>query len=197
MTVILGSSSPRRKDLLGTILPDFIIRKPDTDESVLPGETASDYCTRVAIAKREALLPLDNGNNTLLISCDTTVAFENHILGKPVDHADAVRMLSILQGRTHQVISSIALYAQIDGKIVRDTGSETTHVTFRSLDISRIEAYLKEVHVFDKAGSYAAQERADMIIDTIEGSTTNVIGLPMRLLYSLIVKNNLITALFP
>jgi septum formation protein len=106
-------------------------------------------------------------------------------------------MLSILQGRTHQVISSIALYAQIDGKIVRDAGSETTHVTFRSLDISRIEAYLKEVHVFDKAGSYAAQERADMIIDTIEGSTTNVIGLPMRLLYSLIVKNNLITALFP
>lgn len=197
MFVILGSSSPRRKDLLGTIITDFSIRKPETDESVLPGETAHAYCMRVAEAKREALLPVESHGDTLIISCDTTVSYEDHILGKPEDMNDAIRMLSILQGNTHQVISAVAIYALIGGKEIRDERLETTDVTFRKLDPSGIEAYLREVHVLDKAGAYAAQERPDMIIREIAGSRTNVIGLPMRLIYSMLTDNGIMRRLFP
>lgn len=197
MTVILGSSSPRRKYLLGSIITDFKIEKPETDESVLPGETAHEYCMRVAKAKREALLPLETEGDVLLISCDTTVSFEDHILGKPEDIDDAIRMLSLLQGNTHQVLSALAIYARIGEKELRDEAIESTDVTFRKLDTRGIESYLREVHVLDKAGAYAAQERPDMIIESINGSRTNVIGLPMRLIYALLINHGIMRSLFP
>ncbi|HEY1406894.1 MAG TPA: Maf family protein [Spirochaetota bacterium] len=194
--IILGSSSPRRKELLGSIVPDFIIRKPDTDESVLDDESAHRYCLRVAREKREALLPITDAGNIILITSDTTVSKDDHILGKPTDREDAVRMLSILQGETHQVLSSIALYALIDGKEIRADGLESTDVTFKSLNIQEIERYLDAVHVYDKAGAYAAQEQGKLIISGIEGSITNVIGLPMRLLFSLLSENDLLRFIF-
>ena len=197
MTVVLGSSSPRRKDLLGSIINDFLIIKPEVDESVLRGETAHQYCTRVAVEKREALLPLDLKGDLLLISCDTTVSFEDHILGKPENIDDAIRILSILQGNTHQVLSAVALYARIGGKELRDGAIESTDVTFRKLDNFGIKSYLREVYVLDKAGAYAAQERPDMIIESIDGSRTNVIGLPMRLMYSMLINHGIIQNLFP
>jgi septum formation protein len=158
--------------------------KPDIDESVRPDETAHEYCLRVAVEKREALVPLMPAQGDLvLISSDTTVSFEDHILGKPADRADAVRMISLLQGNTHQVLSSLAILVRDGSGIRRFQGTESTDVTFKYLDHGAIETYLSSIEFMDKAGSYAAQECGDMIISGIRGSVTNVIGFPLRLFF--------------
>jgi septum formation protein len=191
MRIILGSSSPRRKDILSALIGDFEIMKPEIDESVLDGENAHAYCVRVAEEKRAALInecggsDVSAGESVLLITCDTTVALEDHILGKPSDIADAARMLSMLQGRSHQVLSGIALFARVNGREIFASGIESTDVVFRKLSPRGIDEYLSRVHVLDKAGAYAAQEHGRLIIERIDGSMTNVIGLPLRLLFSL------------
>jgi septum formation protein len=184
MKIILGSSSPRRKEILSRLGCTFEIQKPDTDESVLDGETAHEYCLRVAIEKRESLAAkISTHGDLLLISSDTTVSYEDHILGKPTDHTDAVRMLTLLQGNTHQVLSSLAIYVRVGNSVRRFQGTESTDVVFKHLTRDGIETYLSSLEYMDKAGSYAAQECGDMIISKITGSVTNVIGFPLRLFF--------------
>lgn len=184
MNIILGSSSPRRKDILSRLGCSFEIMKPDTDESVRDGETAHEYCLRVAVEKREALAgKIPPHGDILLICADTTVSYENHILGKPADHTDAVRMLSILQGNTHQVLSSLAVMIRTGNSVRRFENIESTDVVFKYLDWNSIEKYLSSIEYMDKAGSYAAQECGEMIISGIHGSVTNVIGFPLRLFF--------------
>jgi len=198
MRIILGSSSPRRKDILSSITGPFEIMKPDIDESVVPGETAHAYCIRVAHEKLNALVPAVSSTkeDILLIASDTTVSFEDHILGKPVNYEDAVRMISLLEGKTHQVLSSLALYVRKNEKAIFLEGIESTNVTFKTLDAEGIEQYLSQIHFMDKAGAYAAQEQGDLIIQRIEGSVTNVIGFPLRLFFRLCSENNMIENFF-
>jgi septum formation protein len=190
--IVLGSSSPRRREILSKIIPSFSIIPPDTDESVLPDETAHQYCLRVAIEKCESVRETLPHNNLICITCDTTVSLEDHILGKPLDRDDAIRMISLLQNRTHQVLSGLAVFARIDGKEIHASGIQSTDVTFRDLDRAGIERYLDSVDVMDKAGSYAAQECGEMIIKKIDGSFSNVVGFPLRLFFSLLSENRLI-----
>jgi septum formation protein len=198
MRIILGSSSPRRKDILSLITGSFDIIKPETDESVILGETAHAYCSRVARDKLRSLIPAVSSadEDILLIASDTTVSFEDHILGKPEDQIDAIRMISLLQGRTHQVLTSLALYARRDGAEIFSDGLESTDVRFKTLGGKEIELYLSRIHYMDKAGAYAAQEQGDLIIERIEGSVTNVIGFPLRLFFRLCSENGILDNLW-
>jgi septum formation protein len=185
MRIILGSSSPRRRELLGKITDSFEILSPDVDETPLPGEEPETFCLRAAKDKAEAIARKVSGEY-LLISADTIVTIDGLILGKPRDHDDAFGMIERLQGRTHKVKTAITLFHAHKGGFSEATGAETTEVTFKSLSSEEIEQYLSSIHYLDKAGSYAAQEKGEMIIASLHGSMTNVIGFPVALFFRLL-----------
>lgn len=190
MKILLGSSSPRRLDILSMFFQDITVIKPHIDESILPGESPTGHVTRLALQKSMSIDNLHkyNKEKALLITSDSTVTIHNEILGKPTGHDDAMRMLTRLSGRTHRVITGITLAFAHMGDIHRITGSEATAVTFKPLDNSEIEKYLSLIHYRDKAGSYAIQDHGDMIIREIEGSYSNVIGFPLRLFWKMTLE---------
>lgn len=174
--VVLGSASPRRREILARIVPEFEVDSADIDEDALtrpdPVRTALDlaYMKANVVSKRHP--------NALVIGGDTVVAvptgrrFEQ--LAKPVDRADAIRMLTRLSGIQHLVITGVCLIWP-DGLTRFEV---TSRVTFKSLTLSEIEAYVDAGESMDKAGAYAAQGKGAEIIERVEGSMTNVIGLP-------------------
>ena len=183
MKLILASSSPRRRELLGLITSSFEIIVPDINEDVDHGESPLRYAERMAFLKASAVQtgPVDTGSSPcLIIACDTIVTIDGRIIGKPVDFNDACGTLRDLSGRTHQVITSLSLRIENAAPEII-TGSETTNVTFRELSEDTISRYLNIIHYSDKAGSYALQEHGDMIIDRVQGSVSNVIGFPLGL----------------
>ncbi|HSV95831.1 MAG TPA: nucleoside triphosphate pyrophosphatase [Spirochaetota bacterium] len=195
MRVILGSSSPRRKELLRDIFDDFSVMSPDADETPLPGEAPEAYAARVAADKMRSLAPLvESGpEGTLVITGDTIVTIGGMIIGKPSGFDDALSILGRLSGRTHQVISAITLglwrAGDGRGRYVTATGIERSDITFKPLDAPSLVAYLGRIEYLDKAGAYAAQEHGGMIIERVEGSVSNVIGFPLRLFYKMLVES--------
>ncbi|TAL37116.1 MAG: septum formation protein Maf [Spirochaetes bacterium] len=196
MRVILGSSSPRRRALLNELGIGFDTLSPDADETALPGETPRDYAVRVARAKAESALTIpDTGREpALLIACDTIVTIDGVIIGKPADRGDALRILGMLAGKTHSVISAVAL-VRVNGLTELRTGAEESRITFKPLGREGLEAYLDSIHYMDKAGAYAAQEHGRHIIERIEGSVTNVIGFPLRLFFRMLAEMGVADAL--
>lgn len=194
MRVILGSSSPRRKTLLGQLISNFEIIVPDADESVQKNERAADYAQRVSGLKAANITGQISFSHEpfLVIACDTIVALDNAIIGKPQNHAHAVQMISSLEGRTHQVISSITLMLWEHNNHTTLTEAEYTDVTFKHLLASSIEQYLSRIHYMDKAGAYALQEYGDIIVDHVEGSRTNVIGFPLRRFFTMLSDLNVL-----
>lgn len=195
MKIILGSSSPRRKKILGKIVKDFDICHPEVNEEPLHREEPLLFAKRISREKNDniktALSP-DTPLPCLIITCDTIVTIDNMIIGKPSDYHDARDKLSRLSGRSHQVMSGLTLCV-LSGKdsmsnnpnvsIENCTNVETTNVVFRDLSDETISGYLDRVNCMDKAGAYAIQQHGDMIIERIEGSLSNVIGFPLRLFY--------------
>lgn len=155
------------------------------DEAVAPGETPLAHVTRLAQAKAAAVVArLPRQTNALVLGADTVVVVDREILGKPQSREDARRMLRLLSGRAHEVITGLALHAMPSGRqVVRHT---STRVTFLELSDGEIEAYLDSGEPFDKAGAYAVQGRASRFVTRIEGCYTNVVGLPMSLLYEML-----------
>lgn len=182
--LVLASASPRRADLLRAAGIDFVVRPTATDESVHVGERPVDYVLRVAQAKaRAAARPGD-----LLMAADTTVAIDGEILGKPRDDADAARMLRRLSGRTHVVYTAVVLR---DDRSAPPTVHEevvATEVTMRHLDDDAIAWYVATGEPHDKAGAYALQGAANLFIERVEGSPSNVIGLPMATVALLLAR---------
>ncbi len=172
---ILASQSPRRRELLDSVALTFDVDAADVDESVRPGEEPEIYVRRLAQAKASAVAARRN-LDAFVLGADTTVSIHGHIFGKPADHDEAVFMLRRLSGGEHAVTTGYAL-ATPGGRVV--TGSVTTNVTFRELSLDEIEWYVGTGEPFDKAGGYAIQGRAAHFIPRIEGSVTNVIGLPL------------------
>ena len=196
MRVILASSSPRRRELLQGLIGEFDIIPPDVDESSLPGENPRAHAERISGLKAAATLakaPPDAGG-LLIIASDTIVTIDGNIIGKPADHADAVRTLALLSGRTHSVITAVTLVLR-DGLVRTLTSSEETGVTFLPMGEDDIRGYLELVHYMDKAGSYAAQEHGDRIIERIDGSVTNVIGFPLRRFFVMLTSLGIINRL--
>jgi len=194
MTIILASSSPRRQQILKSLTADFRIIKPDTQEIPFHGETPVAFALRAANDKAVCVRNiLASDRKGIVISADTIVAIDGHILGKPSDHDDAVRMLSMLSGREHSVITALCIAS---GSLI-STRYETTFVRFRDLSKKLILDYLDSIEFLDKAGSYAFQDGGSVIINETRGSITNVIGFPLRLFFSMCAEMNLMAGLFP
>jgi septum formation protein len=176
LKLVLASRSPRRAELLKAAGFEFTVRAADIDETPREGEDPRDYVCRLAKAKACAM-PSDS--NEILLAADTTVVLEHEILGKPTDSADAVRMLRKLSGKRHEVITAICLRR---GNLIR-TALDSTTVWFAPMTGPEIDDYAASGEPMDKAGAYGIQGRASVFIDRIEGSYTNVVGLPISLVY--------------
>ena len=173
--LVLASGSPRRLELLRTVGLDPVVDAPDIDEAVLPGESAVDYVVRVA-RRKCAVVARRAGTDTVVLAADTTVALDDVILGKPADHTEATAMLTRLSGRTHQVHTAVVVCS--NGLTL--TELVTTDVTFGELRPDEIAWYVALGESFDKAGAYGMQSAAGALVERIDGSPSNVIGLPLR-----------------
>ncbi|MBN1501455.1 MAG: septum formation protein Maf [Spirochaetes bacterium] len=200
MKIILGSSSPRRKQILSRLFNDIEIIPPHIDESNLPDEKADVFTLRMAREKNlEILNRIDRteSGEILIITSDTIVEYRNIILQKPRDREHAVQILQMLQGKTHNVITAIGLTYILNGSVADTVCSlEKSPVFFKPLSASGIAAYLDATEYMDKAGAYAIQENGSMIIEKYEGSHTNIIGFPLRLFFKTAVEIELIKSLF-
>ena len=183
--LILASSSPRRCDLLRAAGVEFTQRPSGIEERVLPGESPEVFVLRMARAKADQGR-LGAPSRCLVLGCDTVVVAGNRILGKPQDRAEGRRMLRSLMGRSHLVLSGVAMLLLPEESWA--VGVSETHVTFHSIPSAALEAYLDTDEFRDKAGAYALQGAAAFFVARIEGSASNVIGLPLDLLPDLLRK---------
>ncbi|MBN2160485.1 MAG: septum formation protein Maf [Spirochaetes bacterium] len=199
MNIILGSTSPRRKKILCGLVDSFSVVPPSADETYLPPESPEAFAARVSGKKCMSIVDSGAAGNrpTLVITSDTIVTIDGRVIGKPADFEDAVRMISFLNGRTHRVITALTLLALDEGGSgVPLTRCETTEVTFRKLSRDGITRYLGAIDYRDKAGSYAFQERGEMIIEGHRGSATNIIGFPLRLFFSMTAEMGITARIF-
>ena len=185
--IYLASRSPRRRELLNQIgvkYEPLLFREGnrqdvETDEAVHPGELPDAYVRRVTRQKVEAAwhrVVMRRGlRRTPVLAADTTVALATQILGKPADRDDAQRMLALLSGTCHRVLTAVAV--QLESRV--ELVVSETLVTFTRLDEARIAAYVASGEPFDKAGGYAIQGRAGAFVERLEGSYTGVMGLPL------------------
>lgn len=176
--LILASASPRRRELLTMLGIPFDVRPSHILEVLGAGEAPRAYAERLA---REKALSIPG---PLVLGADTTVLLGDELLEKPVDPEDALRMLRLLQGRSHHVISAIALVA--DGVVHQAT--DVTAVTFRAADDEFLRAYIATGEPMDKAGSYGIQGYGAALVERIEGDFFGVMGLPIRLVLELMEK---------
>jgi septum formation protein len=179
--LILASASPRRAELLTAAAIAFEVRPADVDERVHEREAPDTYVRRVAAAKADAIgrqFP-----DAIVLAADTTVVVGTQILAKPEDAADAARMLRLLSGRAHVVMTGVTVAGA--GRVA-DTRLDRTTVEFAPLTPAEIDWYVASGEPMDKAGAYAIQGRASRFIRTITGSYSNVVGLPVALVYEML-----------
>jgi septum formation protein len=193
-SLILASASPRRAELLTAAGIPFDVRPSDVDERVHPGEEARTYACRVATDKGRAAIVHAGGRPVL--AADTVVVVDGQILGKPMDENDARRMLHLLSGRTHEVLTAVALIEDTGGDFP-DRAQKThrvalevavTSVEFAKLSEDEIDWYVASGEPQDKAGAYAIQGLASRFVTRIEGSYSNVVGLPVGLVYAMCTR---------
>lgn len=178
LPIFLASNSPRRRELLTQIGVSFDVVIPDIDETPFPSEHAADYVCRMAKEKASAAwqrLPEIEKQGRLLLAADTCVVLDDQVLGKPADGADAAQMLSRYAGRSHEVMTAVAI---TDGRTLRVENVVTT-VQFRPLSHAEIAAYVETGEPMDKAGAYGIQGLAALFVTHLEGSYTGVMGLPL------------------
>lgn len=187
MQLILASQSPRRQELLRLITPDFTVCPADVDEKLIEGAPLSDEVTRLAAAKAQAVAA--HSPEAAVIGSDTLVVCDGQALGKPKDETDAKRMLTGLSGRTHEVMTGLALC--LPGKPVL-TDTVITSVRFAPLSEEEIRAYIRTGEPMDKAGAYGIQGLGARLIAGISGDYYSVMGLPVRRLYERMRENHLV-----
>jgi septum formation protein len=183
--LILASTSPRRAEILRTVGWPFKALPVDIDESRLPNEEAVTYVERLAGKKAQAAAGAQVADSTI-IGADTVVVIDEEILGKPRDEDDARRMLRQLSGRWHQVLTGIALINGAPSEI--RVAHEMTEVKFAAMNEDEINWYVSSGEPLDKAGAYAIQGLGARFIEGIRGDYFNIVGLPVRLLYELLIE---------
>jgi septum formation protein len=180
--LLLASSSPRRAELLRAAGFEFDVSPAHVEESVRRGETPANYVRRIAEAKARAVLP--GAGDRIVVAADTTVVVDQHILGKPRDAEDAARMLRLLSGRAHEVLTAVT--------VARDdrvrTAIASTIVEFARLSDDEIAWYVASGEPYDKAGAYAVQGLASRFVTRVDGSYSNVVGLPVALVYQMLTE---------
>jgi septum formation protein len=169
--LVLGSSSPRRREILASVRVPFVVVAASADETLRDGEDSDAYLERVTRAKLDAVRAVAPRDAPAILVADTTVVLDGAILGKPEDLGEAERMIARLAGRTHEVKTRFAIDTRHEETV-------TTRVTFRPLSPLLIRAYAESGEGLDKAGAYAVQGLGAAIVSRIEGSYTNVVGLP-------------------
>jgi len=190
VSLILASASPRRRELLTQLGVSFVCQPADIDESVVAGELPEDYVARLATEKAAVVFAAEGGRLPVL-AADTSVVVDTDILGKPRDHFDGLAMLARLSGRTHTVMTAICLRtaSAVDCEVI------TTKVTFTGLDRASCEAYLATDEPWDKAGGYGIQGLGGAFVSAIEGSYSNVVGLPLCETWRLLTAHAISTSL--
>jgi len=186
--LILASASPRRAELLTAAGIGFDVSPAHIDESLRAGEAAAAYARRLAVEKAEVVRAQHPGRPVL--AADTVVVVDGHVLGKPADEDDAKRMLRLLSGRRHEVLTAVALIWSSPPAVepATDVGVEVTTVEFAPLTSAEIEWYVRSGEPADKAGAYAIQGLASRFTTRIEGSYSNVVGLPVALVYAMCTR---------
>ncbi|APF29000.1 septum formation protein Maf [Clostridium sporogenes] len=186
--IILASASQRRQELLKRILENFQIIVSDFDESSIPFKNnIQSYVMNLAEGKaRSVSKKIMDQDNNLIIGCDTIVAFNNRILGKPKDKKDAFEMLQALSGNEHEVYSGLAILDVKSNKIIKDF--VCTKVKFSKLSSVQIEKYINTGDPMDKAGAYGIQGKAGIFVENINGCYYNVVGLPLNKLNSMLME---------
>lgn len=182
-SIVLVSSSPRRQAILRQIGIPFRVFEPEVDESADESDPPIHAMT-VARRKLEAYLAAAPERQEWALAADTIVLLGRRIIGKPADRNEARQILTTLSGREHTVITAVAVYNPANRGVVVDTASTT--VVFARLDAAEIEGYLATDEWKDVAGGYRIQERGGLLIESIRGSFTNVVGLPIRTFYGMV-----------
>jgi septum formation protein len=182
-TLILASGSPRRAEILRTIGWPFEARPANIDETRRPDEDPLSYVQRLAREKAEAAAAYES-TERLVVGADTIVLIDDEILGKPRDQDDARRMLGLLSGKWHAVLTGMALLNRSSSKL--SLARELTEVKFAALREDEIEWYIGTGEPMDKAGAYAIQGLGARFVEGIKGDYYNVVGLPVRLLYAMV-----------
>ncbi len=177
-TIVLASASPRRSELLRAAGIPFTIRVANVDESLLCDEVPHDYVARLSRTKASAVAQ----PNEIVLGADTTVVIGDEIAGKPVDIGDAERMLRLLSGNWHEVLTGVSLAHNAEVQ----TEVAVTRVKFATMSEAEIHWYAMSGEPDDKAGAYAIQGLASRFVERIEGSYSNVVGLPMEMIYRML-----------
>ena len=180
--LILASASPRRAEILTAVGWDYEKQTADIDETEFAGEKPEDYVRRLAREKAEAVAK--KYTNALVLGADTIVVIENQIVGKPKDLADARKMLRMLSGNWHEVLTGVAIVKDKEIFI----GLQRTRVKFAELIEAEIEFLIEQGEPLDKAGAYVVQAQAALFIEQIKGDYWNVVGLPVSLVYELVSR---------
>lgn len=181
--LILASGSPRRAEILTSVGWEFTKHVADIDETEHEGELPEDYVVRLAREKAAAVA--DQYANELILGADTTVVIHGQIIGKPVDLDDARRMLTLLSGNWHEVLTGVAV---VRDRVVK-SDVQSTRVKFSSMSAAEIDFLAERGDPLDKAGAYAVQAQAALFIEGIEGDYWNVVGLPVSLVYRLVADS--------
>ena len=181
--LILASGSPRRAEILTAVGWKFEKQIADIDETELPGEKPEDYVRR--LAREKAVAVAKKHTDALVLGADTIVVIEDEIVGKPKDLTDARRMLKMLSGNWHEVLTGVALVKVAAGNFQTKVRMQRTRVKFAKLADAEIEFLVEHGEPLDKAGAYAVQAQAALFIEQIEGDYWNVVGLPVNLVYEL------------
>ena len=177
MSIILASQSPRRIELLGQTGWEFQVIPSRFDEDGVTAQTPAELVRKLALGKARAVL---RGDGDIVIGCDTVVALQNTVFGKPRDREDARRMITALAGNTHSVITGVCILS--GAQTVRQFECETK-VRFFPLTEKEIEAYIDTDEPYDKAGGYGIQGKAGLFAESIEGDYNNVVGMPLSRVY--------------
>lgn len=187
MEIILASASPRRKELLKQIGLDFIVFPAQGDEvsdKTIPRDIVVELAQKKAGEIYEKAIAAGVGKqDSIVIGADTIVVYEDRVLGKPKNEKDAIEMLTMLSGKTHEVYTGVSLWMRENGKKVQYSFYEKTEVTMYPIRQGEIEAYVKSGEPMDKAGSYGIQGSGARFIQKINGDYNNVVGLPVARIY--------------
>ena len=190
MDIILASGSPRRSELMKQVGFDFKVSTCNTDESYDEGMTPSEIVMELSLRKADAVFDKEMPEkDTVVVAADTIVAIDNEILGKPKDRNDAIRMLSELSGKKHQVYTGVTLYYYVAGRVFIENFADCADVYFRELSQDTIISYVDSWEPMDKAGAYGIQGLGAILVDKIDGDYYTIVGLPIAKDYHSI-KNN-------